>query len=81
VRTTLSLDDDVAAKLKAEMRRTGKSFKEVVNQVLRLGLNARRAPGPRRPFAVRARALGHRRGLDYDRTSEMIEHIEGVLAR
>lgn len=81
MRTTLSLDEDVAAKLKAEVRRTGRSFKEIVNQALRLGLAARKALGPRRRFEVRARALGHRRGLDYDRTSELIEQIEGALAR
>lgn len=30
MRTTLSLDDDVAARLKAEMRRTGLSLEETV---------------------------------------------------
>jgi hypothetical protein len=78
VRTTLSLDADIAARLKAEVRRTGRSFKEVVNQALRLGLAARKAPGPRRRFELRARALGHRRGFDYDRTSDLIEVIEPI---
>jgi hypothetical protein len=39
MRTTLTLDDDVEAKLRAEMRRSGSSFRETVNRVLRLGLN------------------------------------------
>ena len=35
MRTTLTLDDDVAARLKAEARRTGKPFKQLVNECLR----------------------------------------------
>ena len=35
MRTTLTLDDDVAAKLKAEQSRAGLPFKEVVNETLR----------------------------------------------
>ena len=34
MRTTLTLDDDVAAKLKAEQSRAGLPFKEVVNETL-----------------------------------------------
>ncbi len=37
MRTTLTLDDDIAAKLKAEARRSGRSFKAAVNDLLRLG--------------------------------------------
>jgi hypothetical protein len=36
--TTLTLDDDVAAKLKAEARRTGRPLREIVNATLRRGL-------------------------------------------
>jgi hypothetical protein len=35
VRTTLFLDDGVAAKLKAERRQCGEPFKQVVNRLLR----------------------------------------------
>jgi hypothetical protein len=58
VRTTLTLDDDVAAKLEAEARRTGLSFKETVNTVLRVGLDAKSGKGPRKPFKVRAFDMG-----------------------
>jgi hypothetical protein len=54
VRTTLTLDDDVGAKLKQEMRKTGRSFKATVNEFLRLGLNARRGSRPAPGFVVRA---------------------------
>ncbi|PYY05889.1 MAG: hypothetical protein DMG69_25080 [Acidobacteria bacterium] len=45
VRTTLTLDDDVAAKLRAEARRTGSPFKQLVNNLLRLALKITRQCG------------------------------------
>jgi hypothetical protein len=42
LRTTLTLDDDVYRKLEAETRRTGRSFKVVVNERLRVSLIAAR---------------------------------------
>jgi len=80
VRTTLTLDDDVAAKVKNEMRRSGKSFKETVNDVLRLGFSQRRPAADRVVFEVKARPLGRRPGLDYDKTSELIEQLEGPVS-
>ena len=66
VRTTLTIDDDVAAKIKAEMRRSGKSFKETVNEALRMGLSVRKEFKSSEPFKVRARPLGTYPGLNYD---------------
>jgi hypothetical protein len=76
VRTTLSLDDDVAALLKSEMRRSGASLKETVNELLRLGLSASRKP-PRKPFVVTPLPLGLPLGLSYDNIEELIEALEG----
>ncbi len=81
MRTTLTLDDDVAAKLKAESRRAGKPFKEIVNDTLRSGLASRRA-GPRPPFKVAVRDLGEvKPGLSLDDVAGLIEQIEGPLHR
>jgi hypothetical protein len=78
VRTTVTLDDDVAAKLKAEMRRSGKSFRDTVNDFLRRGLLARRATQARVPFKVRARDLGELRpGLVLDNIAELLDQVEG----
>jgi len=38
VRTTLTLDDDVAMLLKKRMDESGETFRDVVNRVLRVGL-------------------------------------------
>lgn len=78
MRTTLTLDDDIAAKLKEEMRRSGRSFKETVNAVLRNGLNA-----PKRnkisAFKVNPKNLRPRITVDYDNIGELLEQIEGSL--
>jgi hypothetical protein len=79
VRTTLTLDDDVKAKLDEEVRKNGKSFKEAVNHYLRLGLNAQAVTKPVKPFVVRARPLGLPPGLSYDNVEELIEQFEGPL--
>ena len=77
MRTTLTLDKDVAAKLNAEMRRSGKSFKDVVNEFLRIGLNARKELKASERFKIQARELGTIPGLDYDNVGELLERIEG----
>ena len=79
VRTTLTLDDDVAVALKSEMRSSGVSLKAAVNECLRLGLQARRQPPPRTKFRIRE--IGLRVGGDYANIGELIERLEGPLHR
>lgn len=81
MRTTLTLDEDVAARVKAEARRSGKPFKVVVNDLLRAALSLRRKPPAVPSFRVRPRKMGIRPGLDYDRIGELIEQLEGPLQR
>ena len=82
MRTTLTLDDDVAAKLKAESRRAGRPFRDVVNETLRRGLAQRRVAGLRQPFAITARDLGQLKpGVSLDNVAELIEQVEGALHR
>ena len=82
MRTTLSLDDDVAVRLKAEVRRSGKSFKEVVNDSLRLALAQRPDKKPDPPFEIHPRDLGALRpGLGLDNIGDLIEAAEGPAHR
>lgn len=54
MRTTLTLDPDVAAMLKKAVASSRKNFKEVVNQALRLGLSASdQPPKQKRRFVQR----------------------------
>jgi hypothetical protein len=78
VRTTLSLDDDIANLLNQEIRRSGVSFKEAVNHYLRLGLLAAKQPA-RKKFVVKPLAMGLPPGLSYDNVEELIEVLEGPL--
>jgi len=77
VRTTLSIDDDIAALLEQEVRRTGKPFKVVVNGLLSLGLAHSREPQPARRFRVKARPLGLPPGGNYDDIGGLLEELEG----
>lgn len=81
MRTTLTLDDDIAAKLEAEARGSGRPFRQVVNETLRRGLlrPAVRRSSP--PFKVRVTALGLRPGLSYDNIDELLDVVEGALRR
>jgi hypothetical protein len=81
VRTTLTIDEDLAAKINAEMRRSGKTFKQTVNDALRLGLSVQKDLKTESSFKVRARSLGTYPGLNYDNIGELLEHIEGPSHR
>jgi Ribbon-helix-helix protein, copG family len=82
MRTTVTLDDDVAAKLKAEARRSGRPFKQTLNAALRRGLVRPATSDDSPPFRVRARDLGGlREGLSLDSASRLLDEIEGPLHR
>lgn len=55
MRTTLTLEADVLAMLRAAMERRGVSFKQVVNDAIRAGLGDRAAP---EPFSTATYAMG-----------------------
>lgn len=76
VRTTLTLDDDVAAGLRRRARVTGRPFRLIVNEALRVGLDARNSQATTR-FQVAPSDLGLRPGLDLNSISELIERVEG----
>ena len=77
MRTTLSLDDDVAKLLRGEIRRSGASLKAAVNHFLRLGL-MQSGKQQRKRFVVHPRSLGLPAGVSYDDVEELIEVLEGV---
>jgi hypothetical protein len=80
VRTTLSLDEDVARLLEQESRRSGNSFKQIVNHFLRLGLVAAKTPA-RKPFVVTPVKMGLPKGLSYDNVEQLLDAIEGPERR
>jgi hypothetical protein len=62
MRTTVTLDSDVEAKLRAVMRERGVSFKVAINDAVRAGLTGEAAP--RKRFRVKSAPLGLRINID-----------------
>jgi len=77
MRTTLTLDPDVAAKAKQGAAKLGKPFKEIVNDALRIGLDKIMRPPPCKPYHTKPRPMGLRRGLSYDNVGELLALAEG----
>ena len=75
MRTTLTLDDDIAASLKEQARLLDKPFRQVVNDALRRGM----APTPRedRPrFRVRPHHGGFAPGIDPLRLNQLNDELQ-----
>jgi len=80
VRTTLSLDEDVYRKLQFEVRRTGRPFKQVVNDLLRQSL-AVSVAGPKRTLRIQARDMGLRPGIDLSNIHQLLDDLDGPAHR
>ena len=78
MRTTLTLDDDVAAALERLRRARDASLKDVVNDALRRGLNDLAEPSkPRTRFRTQSATLGRLRVATIDNVSETLAVAEG----
>jgi len=77
MRTTLTLDADVASKARRGATKLGKPFKEVINAALRLGLDQLLQPPPAKPYRTISRPMGLRQGFSYDNIAELIARAEG----
>lgn len=78
MRTTLTLDDDLAAELNRTARLSGRSFKEVVNAVIRQGLSAGAQPSAaeHHPFVVQPKACGLQPGIDPLRLNQLLDQFD-----
>lgn len=79
MRTTITIDEDIAVKIKSKMIiGEGKTFEVAVNETLKNGFNFEEQleQKPRKPFEIRARSMGTYPHLNYDKTSELLELIE-----
>ena len=75
MRTTLTLDDDVADALKERVRHLDQPFKQVVNDVLRCGLQPD-APQRAEPYRVRTHSTGFAPGVDPLRLNQLVDELE-----
>jgi predicted CopG family antitoxin len=82
MRTTLTIDDDVAFKLNELKKKADKSFKEVVNETLRRGLFNEAIVIKRKPFKVEAMNMGKvREGVNLDKISSVLELLDELEGR
>jgi hypothetical protein len=78
MRTTLSLDEDVAVLLEKVRKAKGLSFKQAVNEALRAGLSQLTTPRPRaRNFRTGTVDLGRCLIGNLDDVSETLATAEG----
>ena len=68
MRTTLTIDDDVAALVERERQRTGETIRQVTNRLLRQGLQRGRA----QPSPVELPTLSGRPRMDITDTSAVL---------
>ncbi len=77
MRTTLTLDEDVAFRLQELSRLRRASFKQVVNETLRAGLQTGDKPmDSLPPFRVAPKAAGFRSGVDVRRLNQLNDELE-----
>ena len=77
MRTTLTIDDDVAVQLERLQRERDTSLKQLVNDALRQGLNQLEAkPKPRKPFRTRT-FDGGKLLIPIDNVAEALALAEG----
>jgi hypothetical protein len=76
MRTTLTLDDDLAELLKQRARDLGIPFKEAVNRTIRAGMGgataSRRHPAPK----TMSHSFGFRPGIDLDKLGQLADELE-----
>lgn len=80
MRTTLTMEPDVARRLELEMKRSGDGLKTVVNRALRIGLAMTDKPVDPPVFQVVPHAFGFRPGTDLDRLNQLADELEAEEA-
>jgi hypothetical protein len=76
MRTTLTVDDDLAGLLKQRARELGMTFNEAVNRTIRAGISeataTRRDPTPK----TISHSFGFRPGIDLDKLGQLADELE-----
>jgi hypothetical protein len=76
MRTTLTLEPDVAEHVGQEVERTGRRMKEIVNQALRLGLGIAKVPTQPPRFEVQSHTFRFNPDIDLNRMHQLLDDLE-----
>jgi hypothetical protein len=77
MRTTISIDDDVLEKAKSVADRLHRSFRLIINEALRAGLQTIEEPPISKPYKTCPHKMGLRPGINLDNIQEVISQVEG----
>ena len=76
MRTTLTIDDDLAQALREKAYTTGSPFKEVVNRAIRVGLEHIDKPKQTKPYKCKSYSLGYPPRADLDHALNLADRLE-----
>src|SRR5688572_11753652 len=76
MRTTLTIDDDLAGLLKQRARELGIPFKEAVNRTIRAGLSEAATTRRGKPPRTAPHSFGFRPGVDLDKLGQLADELE-----
>ena len=76
MRTTVTIDDDLAIALEELRKREGLSFKAAINRAIRLGLQTASAPPKPKKYRTPTKALGIKPGIDPLRFNALVDELE-----
>jgi hypothetical protein len=79
MRTTLTLDDDLAGLLKQHAQQLGIPFKEAVNRAIRAGLGEAGADRRRPPPKTIPHSFGFMPGVDLDKLGQLADELEAEM--
>ena len=76
MRTTLTIDEDLALQIQRIRREKGLSLKQTINQLLRSGLEADAAEPASLRYRSKASDLGLRAGFDATKLNQAVDDLE-----
>ena len=81
MRTTINIDVDVLDRARGLANKLGTSFKSVINEALRTGLEEVEKPARKQPYQTEPHAMGLRKGYNLDNIQELLAQLEGEAFR
>jgi hypothetical protein len=76
MRTTLTIDDDLAEILQRRALELGLPFKEVVNRTLREGIKGTPGSSSKRKIKTRPHSFGFKPGIDLEKLNQLVDELE-----
>ena len=76
MRTTLTIEPEVARRIESEIRRTHKTLKAVINDALKAGLGLSKKAEAPAPYEVKAYDMGVMPGIDLDKVNQLLDDMD-----